>query len=132
MGKPLIMTKESFQIEYILKKGSASLLWKLISTPSGLAEWFADDVDQREDVYTFYWDKTPQSAERISQNQGHYIRFHWEDEPDTYYFEMRIEQSDLTGDTVLRITDFAESSELNSSIELWNTQIDILARRTGL
>lgn len=126
------MIKEAFQIEYVLRKGSGNQLWKLISTPSGLAEWFADDVDQRDDVYTFYWEKTPQSAERISQSQGHYIRFHWVDEPDTYYFELRIDQSDITGDTVLRITDFAEPSEQNSSIELWNTQIEILTRRTGL
>lgn len=108
------------------------MLWKLISTPSGLSEWFADDVDQRDDVYTFYWEKTPQTAERIGQSQGNYIRFHWTDEPDTYYFELRIDKSDLTGDTVLRITDFAEPAELSSGIELWNTQIEILTRRTGL
>lgn len=132
MGKPKNMTKEAFQIEYVLRKGSANLLWKLISTPSGLAEWFADDVDQRDELFTFYWDKSSQEAERISQCQGKYMRFHWVDEPDNYYFEMRIEQSDLTGDTVLRITDFAEPSELSSNTELWNTQIEILTRRTGL
>lgn len=126
------MTKEAFQIEYVLRKGSGNQLWKLISTPSGLAEWFADDVDQNGEVYTFYWNKSTQSAERISQHQGHYIRFHWVDDPDIYYFEIRIEQSDLTGDTVLRISDFAEPSDISSSIELWNSQIKALTRRTGL
>lgn len=126
------MVKKPFQLEYVLKKVSSHLLWTLISTPSGLSEWFADDVDERDGLFTFHWDDSSLKAVRIAKSNGTYIRFRWCDEPDTSYFEMRIEQSDLTGDTVLRVTDFAETSEQNSSIELWNTQVDILSRRTGL
>lgn len=132
MKKSGIMVKEAFHLEYVLKKVSTHLLWNLISTPSGLSEWFADDVDERNGVLTFHWDDSSLKAERIAKSNGTYIRFRWCEEPDHSYFELRIEQSDLTGDTVLRVTDFAEPSDLNSSIELWNTQVDILSRRTGL
>jgi len=126
------MVKEPFQLEYVLKKASSHLLWNLISTPSGLAEWFADDVDERNGLFTFHWDDSSLKAVRIAKNNGTYVKFRWCDEAEPYFFELRIEQSDITGDTVLRITDYADSAERNSSIELWNTQVDILSRRTGL
>lgn len=132
MKKSGIMVKEAFQLEYVFKKVSSHLLWNLISTPSGLSEWFADDVDERDGLFTFHWDDSSQKAVRIAKNNGIYVRFRWNEEPETCYFELRIEQSDLTGDTVLRITDFADASEKNSSIELWNSQIENLSRRTGL
>lgn len=126
------MVKEAFQLEYVFKKVSTHLLWNLISTPSGLSEWFADDVDERDGLFTFHWNKSSQKAIRVAKNNGVYIRFRWQDDPETSYFEMRIDRSDLTGDTVLRITDFADASDKNSSVELWNSQIEILSRRTGL
>jgi len=127
-----IMVKEPFQLEFVLKKASPHLLWNLISTPSGLSEWFADDVDERDGMFTFHWDGSSLKAVRIAKNNGTYIKFRWCDEPENCHFELRIDQSDITGDTVLRVTDYADASELNSSIELWNTQVDILSRRTGL
>lgn len=127
------MTRELYQIEYVLKNGSATLLWKLISTPSGLSEWFADNVDEVETgVYSFQWGKSTQKAERISVSPGYYVRYHWLEDPDSYYFELHIDHSELTGGIVLHVTDFAEPSEVNSSIGLWNSQIETLMRRSGM
>ena len=38
--------KEQFELEYVLKT-SPKVLDKLLSTPDGLSEWFADDVTER-------------------------------------------------------------------------------------
>lgn len=46
--------KEAFRLEYSLK-GSVPVLWKLISTPNGLSEWFADNVQAEDSIYTFQW-----------------------------------------------------------------------------
>lgn len=125
--------RELFQIEYILKNGSASMLWKLISSPAGLSEWFADDVtEDKEGNYTFQWGKNSQKAERTSLITGTSVRYHWIEDPDQYYFELHIDHSELTGGLILHVSDFAESDELNSSIELWNAQIENLIRRTGM
>ncbi|MFN5637500.1 MAG: START-like domain-containing protein, partial [Flavobacteriales bacterium] len=43
--------KERFQLQFLLKT-SPRVLESKLSTPSGLSEWFADDVNAREDHYT--------------------------------------------------------------------------------
>jgi len=126
------MTKEKYLLEYPFRKGSAPLLWKLISTTGGLSEWFADDVNEKNNLFTFKWDDSTVQAEKVAGSNLTYVRYKWLDEEDSYYFEMRLEHSEVTGDVVLKITDFADSSDLHSSIELWNTQIEILSRRTGM
>lgn len=126
------MKKELFQIDYELKNGAAALLWKMISTPSGLSEWFADDVEQNNDVLTFRWGNSSQKAEIVSINPTSSARYRWEDDPEDYYFEFRIDHSELTRDVILTIIDFADSSEKKGSIELWNSQIEALTRRSGM
>jgi len=127
------MARELYQIEYVLKNGSTNVLWRLISTPGGLSEWFADNVTEEETgIFTFQWGKTTQKAERISISPGYFARYHWVDDPDSYYFELHIDLSELTGGIVLHVTDFSEPADVNSSISLWNSQIDALMRRTGM
>jgi len=126
------MKKDLFKIDYVLKNGSTGLLWKLISTPSGLSEWFAEDVEQNDKIFTFRWENASQNAKVISVNPGSSIRFHWEDEPDDCYFEFHIDRSEITDAIILSVTDFAEPSEKKGSIELWNSQIETLARRSGM
>ena len=61
-----------------------------VSTPAGLAEWFADDVNIKEDIYTFIWDKSEQKARLKSKKSGAYVRFKWledEEEGNGFGFE---------------------------------------------
>ncbi|MDO5571210.1 MAG: START-like domain-containing protein [Bacteroidales bacterium] len=127
------MSKEKINIEYTLLTVSPTVLWSYISTPSGLANWFADDVKISGKKFTFIWDKTSQSAEQIGCRTGVFIRFRWDDETDNrIYFEFRILQVELTGDTILEIIDFSEPDEKDETIELWNLQIESLKRKIGL
>ena len=71
-------------------------------------------------------------AEVIGMNSLSYIRFHWLDDDDDSYFEFRLHKTELTGDWILEITDFAEEEEINNAITLWNTQIKTLKRRLGV
>lgn len=127
------MDKEKFTIEYDFRKVAPSLLWTLLSTASGLEEWFADRVEQNEKAYTFYWNKTPQEALLVGSRVGVFMRFHWVDEEnDKSFFEMRITTTELTGSTMLMITDFAEPDEMDDQRELWNNEIERLQRRLGV
>jgi len=124
--------KEKFELEYTLKT-SPKILFNIISTPAGLSEWFADDVNLKGNVFTFFWDGSEQSAERVLFKENKMIRFSWldEDDPETSWFEFRIDIHELTGDVALVITDFAEEGEKDDGIDLWDSQISELKHMLG-
>lgn len=125
--------KEKFTIEFGLKKGSTKSLWKLISTPHGLAEWMADNVDaDNTGIYTFSWSKSSERAKLIDIQPEERIRFRWLNSPEDTYFEIEIVKSELTGEISLLLTDFAASDEKEDLINLWAAEIDMLIRRIGL
>ena len=127
------MNKEKFVVEYELKSVSPALLWPYIGTKSGLAGWFADDVQSDGKQFTFFWNKTSQQAHQIAMRTGLYIRFHWlDDEEEKSYFELRITTSELTGATMLAVTDFAYPDEMADSRDLWDHQIETLRRKLGV
>ena len=55
----------------------------------------------------------------------------WDDETSRAYFEMSISVNEMTDDTTLIVTDYAEPDELDDSKELWETQVDTLRRAIG-
>ncbi|MDD2286356.1 MAG: START-like domain-containing protein [Paludibacter sp.] len=127
------MKKKKFKIEYPLSNASAAILWNSIGTVHGLSEWFADDVSSEEDNYIFKWDDYEQKANLLHFKPNNYIRFQWEEDKGTEaYFEMKIVTSELSNDVVLYVTDYAEKSEVEDAILLWNKQIENLKRITGM
>ncbi|MDG2209113.1 MAG: START-like domain-containing protein [Flavobacteriales bacterium] len=127
------MDKVKFQVEYPINS-SRGVLFNTFSTPSGLAEWFCDDVNIKQDVYTFLWDGSKESARLVSKKRDEFIKFKWiEDEEQGIqsFFEFRIKIDDLTGDTALVITDFAEEDEVEDSKELWEAQMVRLKQVLG-
>ena len=112
---------------------SVNILYKRISTPSGLAEWFADDVVINDKIFTFFWDGSEQEAKLLKLKTNQFIRLKWEDN-DTKedYFEFLIQIDEMTSDVSLMITDFAEDEQdQEEQTELWNTQISVLKRAIG-
>lgn len=105
----------------------------MISTPSGLSEWFADNVNIKNDLYTFYWDGSEETARLISKKYGEYVRFHWvEHQEQNTYLELRIKIDPLTNDVALLITDFGEDEDdIEEMIDLWESQVHELIKRVG-
>lgn len=127
------MEKEKFHIEYLFNS-SPKVLYNRLATPSGLAEWFADDVNFENNMqtYIFSWDKEESKAHIVSKKEPQHIRFSWEeDDDDEIYFEFKIHVDELTKDVSLTITDFAESDEVEDAIQLWNKQIENLRHILG-
>ncbi len=124
------MSKEKIEIEYIINI-SPSILFNRLSSPSGLSEWFADDVNLNGKIFTFIWDGAEQEAEQVLRKENKMVRYHWlDDDPETY-FEFRINVDELTGDTALVVVDFTEPDEKEDTIELWNQQVDALKHLLG-
>lgn len=123
--------KNKLVLEYIIY-ASPKLLYEFITTPSGLSEWFADDVDVKGTVYTFVWDGAKQQAEVLNITEGRSICLRWTDRPADTYFEFRIEKNELTQELSLIITDFAETPEDKNSLEvLWQGQVQRLMKVIG-
>lgn len=70
----------------------------------------------------------------VQKKENKYVRFRWVEtgEPESQWFEFRISTDDITGDTALIITDFADEDDKDSNIELWNSQIAKLKHVIGL
>jgi uncharacterized protein YndB with AHSA1/START domain len=124
--------KTKYELEYMLNT-SPVILYSRLSTPEGLSEWFADNVNLRKGKYTFIWEGTEQDASVLQKKANKFIRFQWvEDREEDLYFEFRIRTDELTGDVALLITDFAEEDERDDAIDLWDTQISELKHAIGL
>lgn len=126
------MKREQFQIEYVFDKVSRNSLWNHLTTVTGLSAWFAEKVEIEGNIYNFQWNKTLEQAEVLEQKQSISIRYRWVDDEAPYYFQFFIQELELTGATVLEITDFAEAEEKADAINLWNTQIEALKRTLGI
>lgn len=123
--------KVEYTMEFVVK-ASPKMLYKFLSTPSGLAEWFADNVNSRGKIYSFFWDGSEEIAELLSKKADKFIRFKWqEDEDKDSYFEFRLQIDDLTNDLSLIITDFAEEDEIEEAKMLWESQVNSLLHAIG-
>ncbi|MCK4919445.1 MAG: SRPBCC domain-containing protein [Bacteroidales bacterium] len=125
------MSKTKYELEYTLNT-SPKVLFERLSTPSGLAEWFADDVNMVDSIYTFEWEGSEQKAELLQKKELRFARFRWLDDDDEEYFEFRIRQDELTGDVALLIVDFAMEDEKSDAVDLWDSQISELKHAIGL
>ena len=125
--------KEQFELEYVLRT-SPKVLDKLLSTPDGLSEWFADEVIVKDDMYTFHWDGSEEQARLISKKAGEYIKWQWlndeEDDLETF-FEMKYTIDPMTKVVILTVSDFAEKTERDEIVRLWESQISDLRRVIG-
>lgn len=123
--------KQPFTIERTFRS-SPVILYDFLTTPSGLIQWFSDSADLNGDIYTFGWNGDEQTAEVLSYDEEEYIRLRWEDEEDDKaYFEYKIKKNEITGETILYVTDFAYKDEIKESISLWESQLNDLKKCIG-
>ena len=123
--------KIKFEIEFPIH-ASPQLLYQYISTPSGLSEWFADNVNSRGEFFTFIWDDAEEKAKLVSRKTGERIKFKWvNEEEEPYFFEIKIQVDEITKDVSLIVTDFAEEDEMEEAKMLWENQISDLKMVLG-
>ncbi|MDO7541581.1 MAG: START-like domain-containing protein [Flavobacteriales bacterium] len=126
-------TKKAFSIEYDFQS-SPQLLFQYLSTPSGLSEWFADNVNSRGEDYTFIWGDTEEYAKLIQKKNNEKVRFRWlndEDDQDDCHFEFKIIVDEITKDVSLNVSDFADEDELEEAKMLWDNLVSSLKQVLG-
>lgn len=123
--------KQKYELEYVIN-ASPKVLFARLSTPGGLSEWFADDVNIEGSVLTFMWENLVQKAELLCVKENRTVRYKWLDDTDPKtFFEFRITQDPLTSDVSLTVTDFAEEGEMEDAKGLWDKQISQLFSQLG-
>jgi uncharacterized protein YndB with AHSA1/START domain len=125
--------KVKYEIEFPIK-ASPQLLYQYISTPSGLSEWFADNVNSRGELFTFIWDDSEEKAKLMSKKTDERIKFKWLNEDDTesdYFFEIKLMVDEITKDVSIVIIDFADEDEVEESKSLWENQVSDLKHVLG-
>lgn len=122
--------KVLYTLEYPVRC-SPGILFEFLSTASGLQEWFADHVDERDGVFVFRWNGTEDTAELLEMEENKFVRFRWSHMDKNEYFEFRIDKSEVTNQTILIISDFADKKEIKDQSQLWEYQVKELFHRIG-
>jgi hypothetical protein len=125
--------RSKFELEYNLNC-SPKVLFSRLSTPEGLGEWFADQVNVEGDIFIFYWNSSESNARLSALKENKMVRFEWlgMENEESNYFEFRINLEELTNELALIIIDFAEAEEKEDAIYLWDSQINDLKRALGI
>ena len=122
--------KIKYELEFPIQ-ASPNMLYQYISSASSLSEWYADNVNSRGKIFSFFWDCVEEQAELISSKNNQFVKFKWLEEDDNYYFEIKIVVDELTKDVSLMVTDFSEEDEVEESKMLWESQIADLKQVLG-
>ncbi|GAB3012296.1 START-like domain-containing protein [Spirosoma pulveris] len=129
------MEKFKFITEYELR-ASPKMLFPYISTASGLSQWFASKVNTMpEQRFDFQWDNESHIARQVSMRQNKGVRFEFldtdEEGTDNNYVDFRVDQSELTQSTFLRVIDYSNTTDQEELQDLWDGLMDKLKEIVG-
>ncbi len=114
---------------------STRMLYPYIYTASGLAQWFADDVNLDGDGnYIFEWEGDKHKAKLVAHRTNHYSKFEFypaEGDDDPAYFELRLEMNELTQSVFIKVTDYSEIDDLEELHDLWTSLVESLKEIVG-
>ncbi len=130
------MQKYKYMEEFEINS-SPRILFPYLQNPASLAEWFADKVSlDTEKVFNFIWDNSDHLARMVVNRQNKCVKYEFlgnegENLVDPPYIEFKIQQSELTNGTFLRITDYSEMTEPKDLVALWTGLIGQLRGAMG-
>lgn len=121
--------------EYELR-ASPKVLFPYVSSASGLSQWFASQVNVlSENKFDFFWDNESHLARQVSLRQNKGVRFEFlntdGEGTDNNYVDFRVDVSELTQSTFLRITDYSTNADTDELKSMWNGLMDKLREIVG-
>ncbi len=121
---------KKIELEYQIRS-SSSVLFSRLSTASGLAEWFSDNVLVDGSKYTFVWGKTSQSAELLSIRPLESVKFKWLENDEPSEFEFNIVMGEIIEDLSLIVVDHVDDEDETDVIKMWDAAINRLRKAIG-
>lgn len=129
------MSKHKFVAEFELR-ASPKVLFPYISSASGMQQWFAEKVTLKDSsTFDFHWDGESHIAKLSQLRLNKSAKFDFipsnSDERDHNYLEFKMEVSELTGSTYLKIVDYSANTDDEELTELWEDLIYKLKEIVG-
>ncbi|HEY5511319.1 MAG TPA: START-like domain-containing protein [Prolixibacteraceae bacterium] len=121
---------KKIELEYQIRS-SPSVLFSRLCTASGLAEWFADNVQVEGSKFTFIWGKTSQTAQLLAIRQLESVKFKWLDADEPSEFEFNIVLGEIVEDLSMIVTDHVEEEDESDAVKLWDAAISRLRNAIG-
>ena len=126
---------EKFEGDFEIR-ASKKMLYPYISTASGLAQWFADDVNINEDKdFNFIYDDADHRAKMVAHRLNQYVKFEFPDdldeEDDPSYVELHLEENELTQTVYLKVVDYSDFDDNQEQYELWEDLVHSLKDIVG-
>lgn len=117
-------------------KASKKMLYPYLSTASGLAQWFADDVNIDEDkILTVIWDGEENKAKMVAHRTNSLVKIEFipndSEDNDPNFVEFKIDMNELTQAVFIRVTDYSEMDDLAELGELWENLMHNLKEIVG-
>jgi uncharacterized protein YndB with AHSA1/START domain len=118
-------------------RASNKMLFPYMTTPAGLAQWFADQVniDDRK-IFNFIWDNRPHYARLTAQRLNRYVKFEFMPEEnfnadDPPYIEFKLDMNELTQSSFLKVIDYSQTDNEEDLKELWTNLVSNLREIVG-
>ena len=132
------MSKRKFVAEQEIN-ASKKMLFPYLNTASGLAQWFAYDVNIDEDhLFTFVWDNETHKARMAAHRTNSYVKFEFlnsktagPDDDEPWSVEFRLEENELTQSVFLKVIEFSDADDLEEQEELWENLFYNLKETVG-
>jgi uncharacterized protein YndB with AHSA1/START domain len=117
------MTKNKFILEIEIK-ASPKVIFPYISTASGLQQWFCEKaILNGPQLIDLMWDGDSHPARIATQRLNKSIKYDFiptdPENKDHNYLEFRIETSELTQATYLKVIDYSENQDNQELTEIW-------------
>lgn len=121
------MSKTKYEGEFEFN-ASKKMLYPYLSTASGLAQWFADDVNinKTDNTLSFFWDGYETKGAIVAQRVLSYVKIEFVDddaEDDPSYLEFRLDMNELTQAVFLKVTDYSDMDDVEEMGEIWENLI---------
>ena len=126
----MVNKRKIYTLEYVFK-AKPELLYSYLSIPFNLAVWFADKVESENEKLHFYWKNSKESVKIFKQAFKKKVIFHWIEREGEEYLTFLIESDELSGTTVLYITDWDDEDQMEQAKLMWNVAIDKLKKLLG-
>jgi uncharacterized protein YndB with AHSA1/START domain len=129
-------SKYKYVAEYEIN-ASVKMIYPYLSTASGLAEWFAEEVKMLKDKsLDIIWDGQSHPAKLVSARTNSHIKYNFSpqnpaDEADPSYLEFKLSHSELTDTAFLKVIDYSEMDNQKDLHELWENLIYNLRELLG-
>ena len=122
--------RTQYKVEFPVQ-ARPELVYNYLLDPSGLASWFADDVNVNGETYDFFWEGSSEKAKLVQRKSNKLVKFQWVERDNEEYLTFQIEKDELTGDTSIVISDFDEEDEIEEAKLMWESVIEQLKGTIG-